>query len=37
MRKLLAAAVALGLLTAATAPSYAFDTKKFWEQQTGQR
>ena len=31
MKTLFAALVALTVVTAATAPSYAFDTKTFWE------
>ena len=33
MSKIIAAVVALGVLTAAAAPSYAFDAQKFWQQQ----
>ena len=33
MSKIIAAVVALGLVTAATAPSYAFDAKTFWQNQ----
>ena len=33
MSKIFAAVLALGLLGAATAPSYAFDAKSFWEMQ----
>ena len=34
MSKIFAAILALGVLSAATAPSYAFDTKSFWQQQS---
>ena len=33
MSKIIAAVVALTVLSAAAAPSYAFDAKKFWQQQ----
>lgn len=32
MRKLIAAVVALTVISAAAAPSYAFDAKTFWDQ-----
>jgi len=35
MSKILAAVLALGVLTAAAAPSYAFDAKTFWETHRG--
>ncbi len=31
MSKIIAAVIALTIVTAATAPSYAFDAKTFWE------
>ena len=31
MSKIIATVLALGFITAATAPSFAFDSKKFWE------
>jgi hypothetical protein len=34
MSKILAALVALTIVTAAAAPSYAFDSKNFWQTQT---
>ena len=37
MNKILAAVVALTLITAATASSYAFDAKSFWSMQDAGR
>ena len=37
MSKIIAAVVALTLLGAATAPSYAFDAKTFWQTQADTR
>ena len=37
MNKIITAIVALTVITAAAAPSFAFDAKKFWEMQTSSR
>ena len=37
MSKIIAAVIALTVLSAAAAPSYAFDAKKFWQQQADSR
>ena len=37
MSKIIAAVLALTVLSAAAAPSYAFDTKTFWDAQSSQK
>ena len=37
MSKIIAAVIALTVLSAAAAPSYAFDTKTFWDAQSSVR